>query len=289
MAAPMYTPATGKGTTYTDNQGSSYLFNGYSWDQISTGKGKKTTAVKPPTPTVNNYSVPAFQPVQAPVTADSMIQTAISSFQKTIDEARKRGAEFDAKNPFVFDDILAEKRKEVSARLDPYYTQTLTDYLRGVDTRKSRSIEDQKTVLNELTNDATTYTGRAKDTVDEAIRVSKDGFADSGLFFSGKSLRKTGSIQASGNENLSDYNTNLERNKNKINTTTDRFLSDLSLESSTKQRDINQEKTFNVESGALQETQLANLRRELERNQYVGTPYAGNSLNQFATNVKSYI
>lgn len=37
MAAPNYSPVSGKGTTVTDNTGATFLFNGNTWDQISSG------------------------------------------------------------------------------------------------------------------------------------------------------------------------------------------------------------------------------------------------------------
>lgn len=43
MAAPQYSPSSGSGTIYTDNSGTSYLFNGSIWNQISTGSKPMST------------------------------------------------------------------------------------------------------------------------------------------------------------------------------------------------------------------------------------------------------
>src|SRR3990167_8392914 len=52
--------------------------------------------------------------------------------------------EFDEKNPFVYDTILEEEMKKVGQRLDPYYKQTLDDFLTSINRKRTRSLEDER-------------------------------------------------------------------------------------------------------------------------------------------------
>jgi hypothetical protein len=223
------------------------------------------------------------------VTADSMLSTAADSFRKMISEYEAKGKEFDSKNPFVFSDVLNEKRKEVGARLDPYYTQLLDDFVKGINVKRSRSVEDEKSILNEITADTDTFTGRQKRLTDEALGSAAEGFADSGMFFSGKRLKKEGDINVVSRDTTDDFLTGQGRKQDASNLRGSRTLEDLKTSQDLGQRDINQEKTFRIESEGLKEAELARAQREFEKNQYLGGSFAKSAMDQFSTNFQSFI
>jgi hypothetical protein len=272
------------GPLYSSPTGQTFLSN--YMEPTSTPQKKTTTTpggggaptYTPPTPTT--------QPVNP---AQKVMDTITSSYQKLIDNYALKGKEFDTKNPFVFDEVLASKRNEVATRLDPYYTQTLNDYVRGVEVKRSRSLEDEKTILADTNSDVANFTGKTKDVLEEALRTSAEGNADSGLFFSGLSLRKEGMMTNDANSSLKDYTTGAERTLRNAGTMRGRTLEDLTRESTMKTRDLNQEKYYNTESGALKETNLAQAKRDLERNQYIGAPFSTGSLSSLPASMANYL
>lgn len=127
-----------------------------------------------------------------------------------IDEWNKKFNEYAKANPFDPDKALTEEKAKVQQRLDPYYKQTLNDYLQGVETKKSRSLQDESTILSELNADREFYSGQAAQNLDNALEQSREGFADAGLYGSGQQLRASGKLQSESSNNLSDY---LRRNE----------------------------------------------------------------------------
>jgi len=215
-----------------------------------------------------------------------MISNAYQSF---LDNYASKVKDFDAANPFSFDEVLATKRTEVSQRLDPWYTQTLDDYLRGVTLKRNRGLSDERTLLSELSADTETYIGRNKQLLDEAKATSAEGYADSGLFFSGSRMRKGGMLESESGQTLQSYLTTADRAANKARLGTSRTMEDLAIDESTKRRDLERQKYADVESASLNETNLAQMRRNLEKAQYLGSPFASSSLSSLPSNFSSLL
>lgn len=204
--------------------------------------------------------------------ADQLIKASTDTYTKMWDEYKAKSKQFDETNPFNFDQMLEEQTAQVAQRLDPYYAQTLTDYLTGVNNTRNRTIEDRQTLLADLSADTTSYTGQAKMALDKAIETSKEGFIDSGLYGSGKQLRDQGTIQTGANISLSDYLRGADTKARNINTTAERGLTDLGISSTQKVRDLKAEQTYNTTSQALTETQRQQQQREYEKAQVTGAP-----------------
>lgn len=209
-------------------------------------------------------------------TTDRMISTATDIYSKAFDEYTRKYKEFDAKNPFDWNKILENERAKATQRLDPYYTQTLNDYLRGVNLKRQRSTEDERTILQELQADVDYYTGETKQKLTDAIEKSRNGYADAGLLGSGQAYRSEGQLQAAAGNNLNRYLTEAERSKQKTQLETQRFNQDLTLEEQMKKRDLAQEKSYNIESQALTGRQQALGQRQFEKGQYTGAPPGAN-------------
>src|SRR5690606_14277060 len=62
------------------------------------------------------------------------LNSVASETAKRMEEYNKKVSDFDAANPYAPDEWLADEKAQAEQRLDPYYTQTLNDYLQGVAT-----------------------------------------------------------------------------------------------------------------------------------------------------------
>jgi hypothetical protein len=109
------------------------------------------------------------------------------------------------------------------------------------------------------------------------------------LFASGKALRGQGQILNASDTEVGNINTGLGRKTDALALGNKRLNEDLTYDEGIKRRDLNQEKYYNIETGALNETDLAQKRRELERNQYIGQPYSSGSLSNFLGSINSNI
>jgi len=201
---------------------------------------------------------------------DFGVDKILEAYKQRQEERNRLVNEFNSKNPFVYDEILATKTLEAKEQLDPYYTQTLTDYLSGVTRTRSRGLEDEKRLLDELQTDTGNYTDRNKENVDLALEKAKEGSSQAGLFNSGMAERQQGLIQKDSNQNLGDFLTNAQRRQGNIQQTTQRNLEDLQREESLKTRDLAREQS--VQTGLLSNdlTREAGTKRGYALSQYLG-------------------
>jgi hypothetical protein len=210
-----------------------------------------------------------------------LIKSVTEPLFKQLETYNNKATEFDKNNPFVMDTILGQERDKVKQRLDPYYTQTLGDFLTGIDQKRKRGIEDERTLLTELNQDTTTYTGNQKLQVQDAIEKSREGAADAGLYTSGAALREQGKIEQQSGQDLSTYLTNTQRKTDEIKKTQDRNAQDLALAESQKKRDLGQEQYYQTESQAQTGYDTAAAKRTFEKGQFTGPPPTADP-NQFS-------
>lgn len=215
-------------------------------------------------------------------TAASLIQAAIDKYTGLFDEYSRKYREFDAANPFVFDDILSEESRIASQRLDPYYQQTLGDFLSGVEKKRQRGYEDTRNLLAELNQDINDYTGDAKLGLQRSVERTREGYADVGLSQSGAALGSEGIQAAQTGDQLNRYLSRQEERRTGINRAQDRFITDLGLEESLQRRNLAREQAYNVQSQALGETERRQRQREYEKAQYTGLP-PGASPQQYSS------
>jgi hypothetical protein len=215
--------------------------------------------------------------------ADSTITSSVNTYGLSLDEYNKRYKEFDAANPFSFDDMLAKETAKVSERLDPYYEQTLNDYLTGVNLKKSRTLEDQRTLLTNLQADTESYQAKDKQALIDTLDRTRQGYADAGTYFSGARQRAEGSTVAGDQKNMADYLRGVDTQKNTINTTATRGLQDINLDQSQTQRDIGTfdangnyvpgaTPAYEIKSQALSAANQDQSLWQYQKNQYLGAP-----------------
>lgn len=206
------------------------------------------------------------------------IQTAVDAYSKQFDEYTKKGKEFDTSNPFVYDDVLANQKTVAKQELDPYYQQTLGDFLTGIQTQRTRSVEDQHNLLDQLGANEDTFNRNQQQNETQSIEQANNQAADNGLYGSGQQLRTTGQIQANTNQNVGDYAANAQRQRNQSDLTVGRTAQDLALQESQRRRDLNQEEQYNINNQALGETGNLQNQHEFNRQQYVGAIPGSNPL-----------
>ena len=219
---------------------------------------------------------------------DASYNTILASINKQNEAFIAKLKEFDTKNPFVYDLILAEEMKKVGQRLDPYYKQTLDDFLTSINRKRTRSLEDERKTLGEISQDIGDYTKENKQSLEDALDKSREGYADAGLFSSGTRMRAEGRLGYESQNLLEDYTRGQERRMGDISLTTGRTMEDLREQQSLFQRDVGQYDPNNVFTRgarseaetrlqAIPEVQRRQAQRDFERAQYAGIPAGVNS------------
>lgn len=211
---------------------------------------------------------------------DNLITSTINAYTKKLADYNTRYSEYTKNNPFVFDKVLQEERDKVKQRLDPYYTQTLDDYLKGINFKRTRSLEDERTVLSQLSADKDRYAGQQQAQLQDALEQTGQGYANAGLYDSGARGRSQGQQQAQTNQDIANYNIENQRQAYRTQLETKRYVGqDIPLQQSQFQRNLAQEQTYNTEAQALPQAQQRQSQYEFARQQYAGTPPGANPLD----------
>ena len=233
----------------------------------------KAYAVRPDGIWDDNYFAANYGNQSGGGSGDFGLDKILDAFKQRQEERNRLVNEFNAKNPFVYDEILAAKSLEAKEQLDPWYKQTLTDYLTGVTRTRSRGMEDERRLLDELQTDTQSYTERNKENVQLALEKAKEGSAQAGLFNSGQMERGQGLIQKEAGQNLGDFLTGAQRQQANIQRTTGRNLEDLQREESIKTRDLAREQDVQTKLLSSDLTKEAATKRGYALQQYLG-PFA---------------
>ena len=179
---------------------------------------------------------------QANLDPNRALKLVEESFKKRQDERNKIVGEFQAKNPFAYDQVLAQKMTLAKEQLDPYYNQTLNDYLQGVERQRTRTVEDQQRLLGELNQDVNSYTQTEQGNLQIALQKAGEGQAQAGLYESGLAQREQGLTQRESGLKMQDFLTQANRTGERYNLTANRNLSDIQREQTLNTRDIMREK-----------------------------------------------
>lgn len=206
--------------------------------------------------------------------------------------------EYDKNNPFIYDDVLKQEIAKAGTRLDPYYIQTLNDYTRGIDLTKSRSTEDLRKTLANLTSDISSYTETTKNNLADALEKSRQGYADVGLYFSGNEARNVAKTGLDTNNTLNEYTRGKQTSMDTATTSDQRAQQDANLKLGQFQRDIGHfdaatgkfvrgaQSEAEVRSQALPEVNARQQERQFGLGQYAGPP-PGADPNMFYLNLYS--
>lgn len=199
--------------------------------------------------------------------ADQVIQDTIQELEQFVDNFNQKYQEFDEQNPFTFDEALAQASAE--ERFSPYYDAELSDFISGI-SRQRESAQGEQQLLQTLNQ---LGVGQDKRQLDEAIKASEEGYAGSGLFFSGARERATGQQNIAGAEQR-------ESRAEQFGFASDesrRRLEGISGTEATGRRRQEAERTTTLQTDVEKQKTEALARREQERAQYIGFPYYGQS------------
>ena len=130
-------------------------------------------------------------------------------------------------NPFAFDEALAKQSS--TAEYSPYYTEMLDDYLSGIGIKRE-SLGGEKQSMQALTTSGTGTAGKATREYERAVSQAEQGFAGSGMFFSGVKQRTLGQAGVERNYDLQGQAQTIGQ----------------------KERDVNREQKTAIEGGVLQ-------------------------------------
>lgn len=171
--------------------------------------------------------------------AQDYAQSIIDTQQEQIDKEVSYIEDYLAENPFSFDELLA--KQSATAEYEPYYTELLNDYLEDIDVKRA-TVEDDKRLSEYLSERSAEKTSRD---YEQAIASAEEGFAGSGMFFSGIKDRTGGLLGIEKTGELADIATKQDYTQRGYN----RQLGSLETEEERKRRDIEREKNTAITGG----------------------------------------
>src|SRR2546430_8103713 len=169
--------------------------------------------------------------------APSAAQTIQQSLEDQVQKYKDTAGRFDAAHPFAFDEALA--REAATQQNDPYYQQKLSDFIQGVTTQRSRGLQDEQNVLNDLKAGTESFTTKNTTDLNRALTASRAGVADSGLFFSGARGTQEGQITNDSAQSLNDFLTGQAQKTREAGLGYTRLNEDLTTKEAQTRRDLN--------------------------------------------------
>lgn len=172
-------------------------------------------------------------------TAKDYANDLVKTQQAQIDKEKSFIGDYLTKNPFAFDELLA--KQSATAEYSPYYTELLNDYLQDIDTKRA-TIEDDKRLSAYLSERSTEKTSRE---YEMAVASAEEGFAGSGMFFSGIKDRTGGLLNIEKTGELADIATQEEYRQ----TGYGRELGTLQTAEERQRRDVGREQETSIAGG----------------------------------------
>ncbi len=220
---------------------------------------------------------------------DDYLRSVVEGYQKQLEQYNSRFSEYTNKNPFVFDKVLAEESAKVKQRLDPYYNQVLGDFLQGTKIKTERSLEDERTLVNQLTQSTDQYNREQKDVLRNSLDKIDQGAALSNTVESGLASREQGNLLADTQQGLESYNTAQDSKLKQAQLEGSRYRDyDIPLSEKIQKRDVGEEQRYQTQAQALGQTSQRQNQFQFARQEYAGNP-AGTNPVQFQNNLYSIL
>jgi len=179
------------------------------------------------------------------------------SFKKLQTELVSKYQAYKSSKPFSLDEVLAQKTVEAKEQIDPYYNETITNFLTGVTRKMDRSKTDANDLLTQLNADTDSYTGNMALKLNEAVSRSQQGYADAGMFDSGNKLRDEGLLKVGANQDVNEFMRAQDNKSKGISTDLSRTIEDLTSAKTQNVRDIERQRYTDVSQRAGQLTKEA--------------------------------
>lgn len=211
--------------------------------QATKGSGKQTQAASP-----SSSDQPSNQPVNDPT---GLAQQLIDRSAQNQIKANQAFKDYRASNPFTYDEYLSSTAMpQAKEQLDPYYNESLSDYLLGVTRKTQRSQADTRDLLGELAATSESYGRDTQLKLTETMNKARQGFANVGLFESGARFREAEGLPTTVAQNeMTDFTRRQDLRRRTAETGLGRTLEDISL---AKKQDVrNLERERFTETGTL--------------------------------------
>lgn len=198
---------------------------------------------------------------------------------------KDRENEFAKNNPFVMDTVLKEEAAKVKERLDPYYNQVLGNYLQGQEIKKSRSLQDERNLLGQLSQTTDRYNQQQKDILRNSLDQIDQGNANNDMSGSGFNARQQGNQLADTQTGLEAYNQTAANTANQTQIQGERYRNyDVPLNESIYKNQANAERTANEYAQTYSQEQQRQNQWQYAQQQYAGDVPGSTNLN-FQTDV----
>lgn len=224
-------PATNK--VYTEGGSRDTFYTLDAWNQRQLSKyGAPSSSSK------SSSSSSKTSTVKVP-TAQEYAQAIVDTQNKQIQREVSFIKDYLAQNPFAFDELLA--KQSAKAEYEPYYTELLNDYIEDIDVKRA-TVEDDKRLSEYLSERSAEKTSRE---YEQAIASAEEGFAGSGMFFSGIKDRTGGLLGIEKTGELADITTKQDYSQRGY----DRQLGVLDTSEERQRRDIAREQDTAIAGG----------------------------------------
>ena len=179
---------------------------------------------------------------------DKVTSSLEDTYRKLNAEYASKFTQYNSANPFRLDEILKAKRLEAKEQIDPYYNETLSDYLTGVERKIQRGTQDTKDLLSELSAQTSSYTEQSQFKLREALSSARQGFANSGLFESGSRYRGEGLLTTESGMQSEDFLRRQGLKSNIAQTELARNLEDINLGRKQDVRNLERKRFTDIET-----------------------------------------
>ena len=197
--------------------------------------------------------------------------TIAKNFATAIAANVKKVTPYGDVNPFSFDEALATE--SATKEYSPYYARLLTDYTQNVERTKSRSAEDLKTTLDQLSAGKEYYTGVQRRALDTATRNTNEGYAGNGLFFSGVRERDIKQLQTENTAQVGNYMNTYKYNTGQAETGNQRTIENQDVALSQYSRDTGEAQKAAIAGNVLQRKNEALNEYGLKQKDYYSTEF----------------
>lgn len=173
----------------------------------------------------------SFQSEKVP-TAEDIIGAQLGKIKEQVSFLK----DFMTNNPFAFDESLA--RDMATDKYKPYYTEILQDFVNPLQTKISRSTEDESRLVDEIVRKKGVGTREYTRSMMDAIDKAREGFAGSGLLGSGIASRDEAKIGIEGRDKISSFEAASDFNKTQTGIEQARVREDATTAIGQKERDV---------------------------------------------------
>lgn len=210
----------------------------------------------------------------------SVAQATADAIAENYNTFQQREKDFANANPWDMDKVLSEEAAKVKQRLDPYYNQTLGNFLQGIEVKKARSLEDERNLLGQLTQTTDRYNQQQKDVLKNSLDTIDQSNASNDLSSSGFGERQQGNTLADTQLGLEAYNQNAGNTARQAQLQGQRTRGyDLPMQTQLEKQQLGAEQTANEYAQTYGQTQQRQNQYQFNQQRFAGQIPGASNLN----------